>query len=110
MLTVPEKTSVALAKRMEEERMKEERMKYVMVLLEQLFEREEATIKQVLNCLYDVGSVNLINRKVRFRPLNGVMKAIAKLTKPAFRFFAIRWFKKNCPKLITDWLEAKVSF
>jgi hypothetical protein len=110
MLTVPEKTSVALSKRMEEERMKEERMKYVMILLEQLFEREEGTIKQILNNLYDVGSVNLINRKVRFRPLNQMMKAISKLTKPAFRFFALRWFKKNCPKLITDWLETKVSF
>lgn len=110
MLTLPKETPAALAKALQEEQMKEERMRYIMILLEQLFEREETTIKLILNCLYDVGSANLINKKVKPRPLNRLTKAIARLTRPAFRYFGIRWFKKNCPKLITDWLYSKVKF
>lgn len=32
------------------------------------------------------------------------------MSKPAFRFFAMRWLKKNCPELITKWLYSKVAF
>jgi hypothetical protein len=38
------------------------------------------------------------------------MKLIARMSKPVFRTLALNWFKKNCPKLITDWLHTKVSF
>lgn len=94
----------------EEERIKQERMKDVLLLLEQLFEREEATVKRILDCLYDVGSINLINKKFQTRPLNRIMKLIAKLTRPAFRIVALYWFKRNCPQLITNWLSIKVRF
>lgn len=94
----------------EEERMKQERMKDILLLLEQLFEREEATVKRILDCLYDVGSVNLINKKFQTRPLNRIMKLIAKLTRPTFRVVALYWFKRNCPQLITKWLSIKVRF
>jgi hypothetical protein len=94
----------------EEDRLKQQRMKEVLLLLDSLFEREEATVKMILDCLYDVGSVNLINQKFRRRPLNRLMKAIARLSKPAFRLYAIYWFKKNCPQLITNWLGTKVRF
>jgi hypothetical protein len=94
----------------EEERMKQERMKDVLLLLEQLFEREETTIKRILDCLYDVGSVNLINKKFQMRPLNRLMKLIAKLTRPTFRVVALYWFKRNCPQLLTNWLSIKVRF
>ncbi|PSF34234.1 hypothetical protein C7H19_19080 [Aphanothece hegewaldii CCALA 016] len=94
----------------EEERLKQERMKDVLLLLEQLVEREEVTVKKILDCLYDVGSINLINKKFSTRPLNRMMKWIAKLTRPAFRVVALYWFKKNCPQLITDWLGTKVKF
>lgn len=93
-----------------ERMLEEERMQDVMLLLENLARREEATIRLILDCLYDVGSANLINKKFRRRPLNRLMKAIARLTKPAFRIFALRWFMKNCPQLITDWLHSKVKF
>jgi hypothetical protein len=93
-----------------EDRLKQERMKDVLLLLEQLVEREEATVKRILDCLYDVGSLNLINKKFRARPLNRLMKTIAKLTRPTFRLVALYWFKRNCPKLITDWLATKVQF
>ncbi|QKQ76269.1 hypothetical protein [Nostoc sp. TCL240-02] len=87
-----------------------ERMHDVLLLLQNLINSEEATIKLILDCLYDVGSVNLINQKLRVKPLNRVMKLIARMSKPVFRTLALNWFKKNCPQLITDWLHSKVTF
>jgi hypothetical protein len=94
----------------EEERLQAERMRDVLLLLDNLIRREDVTIKVILSCLYDVGSANLINQKFRSRSLNGLMKRVSTMSKPAFRFFAMRWIKKNCPELITKWLYSKVSF
>ena len=94
----------------EQERISIEKMQDVLLLLDGLTQREEATVTKILDCLYDVGSLNLINNKFRSRSLKGMMKVMAKLSKPAFRIVALRWFKKNCPKLITDWLYDQVSF
>lgn len=111
MLTIPEETSpVLVPERSKEELMEEQRMRDVLLILENLAEREEATVKMILDCLYDIGSVNLINQKIPVRPLNRLMKAIAQLSKPMFRFFAVRWFKKNGPELIADWLHSQVKF
>ncbi|WP_238544305.1 hypothetical protein [Gloeocapsa sp. PCC 73106] len=95
---------------MQQQRLQEQRMRDVKLILENLFTREEATVKLILECLYEVGSANLINKKVRFRPLNRFVKAIASMSKPAFRLWGFRWFKGNCPQLIADWLESKVTF
>lgn len=111
MLTIPEQSqSIELTTRIKEKRIEEERIHDVLLILENLFQREEATVKLVLDCLYDVGSVNLINQKIRHRPVKRVAKLIARMTKPAFRFFALRWFQSNCPKLITEWLHSQVRF
>ncbi|NJM97250.1 MAG: hypothetical protein HC800_08790 [Phormidesmis sp. RL_2_1] len=93
-----------------ERQIEDERMRDVEILLESLFMREEVTVRLIADCLYDVGSVNLVNRKVRSRPLNRFMKVIARRSKPIFRFFIIRWSKKNCPQLIANWLHSQVSF
>jgi hypothetical protein len=106
----PAQKWVQLQESLEEERMKEERMQDVLLLLEHLVEREEATVKIILDCLYDVGSANLRNKWIRSRSLDGLTKAIAKRSKPVFRLVAMRWFKKNAPQLITNWLQGKVSF
>jgi hypothetical protein len=90
--------------------LEEERMEDVLLMLQHLTRNEEVTIKIIIDCLYDVGSVNLINQKVPYFPFNGILKQIAKLSKPAFRIVAFYWFKKNCPPLITKWLRSKVSF
>jgi hypothetical protein len=87
-----------------------ERMHDVQLLLQNLINSEEATIKLILDCLYDVGSVNLINQKLRVKPLKRVIKLIARMSKPVFRTLAFNWFKKNCPQLITNWLQTQVSF
>ena len=85
-------------------------MRDVEMLLESLFMREEITFRLIADCLYDVGSINLLNQRVRYRPLNKFMKVIAKRSKPVFRFFMVRWSKKNAPHLITDWLHSQVRF
>jgi hypothetical protein len=115
MLTVPNQPTKPYLtrlekKRMEERRIEEQRMKDVALLLDYMFEREEITVKRILDCLYDVGSVNLINQRVQVNLLNQLMKAIARMTRPVFRIVAYRWFRKNCPQLIADWLRTKVSF
>ncbi|WP_297076744.1 hypothetical protein [Thermoleptolyngbya sp. M55_K2018_002] len=94
----------------EEIQREKQRMYDVLFLLEQLFHREEATVKLVLGCLYDVGAVNLINQKLTFRPLNRLGKGTARLSKPLFTAIAIRWFHKNVPHLLTEWLHSKVQF
>lgn len=82
----------------------------VMFLLETMFTKEEGTVKQILDCLYDVASVNLINQRVRRRSFNRIAKWAARFSKPIFRVIALRWFKRNCPRLITDWLYTQVKF
>jgi hypothetical protein len=88
----------------------DERIRDMLLLLENLVQREETTVKMLLDCLYDIGSVNLINNRITYRPANKVIKFIANMSKPAFRLVGIIWFKKNCPKLIANWLHKKVIF
>lgn len=102
--------SIKAPERVAEKRIEAERMHDVLLLLQNLVNNEEATVKLILDCLYDVASVNLINQKLRFRPLNKMMKLVARMSKPAFRVFAWYWFKKNCPQLIVNWLHTKVAF
>jgi hypothetical protein len=88
----------------------EQRMQDVRLLLINLSENEEVTIKLVLDCLYDIGSVNFINQKFRYRPFNRIMKSIARMSKPVFKIYAWHWFKRNCPQLIANWLYTQVAF
>lgn len=87
-----------------------ERVEEVMRLLENLVQREEATAQSILDCLYDVGSVRLIEQRVPIQPLRWPLKGIARLSKPIFRVFALRWFRRNCPWLITRWLFNLLRF
>ncbi|MGD1948028.1 MAG: hypothetical protein ACFB14_00045 [Leptolyngbyaceae cyanobacterium] len=108
MLTTSNSANVAIIIR--EKQLADEHMKDVELLLENMFQREEATLQLVLDRLYDIGSNNLINYRVKPRRLNRLMKWIARLTKPAFHYLALRWSKKNCPKLIATWLYSQVQF
>lgn len=104
------KVATLVPKTPEEKRLEKERIHDVLLLLEHLVEREEATVKLILDCLYDIGAVNLVNKKFQNRQLNGMMKLIARLSKPVFKIVALYWFKKNCPQLIANWLYGKVKF
>ncbi|MHC0066973.1 hypothetical protein ACWATR_29360 [Nostoc sp. UIC 10890] len=103
-------SSVSPPENLAEKYIEAERIHDVLLLLQNLINSEEATVKLIMDCLYDVGSVNLINQKLRSKPLNRVMKLIARMSKPVFRTLAFNWFKKNCPQLITNWLHTQVSF
>ncbi|YAI82453.1 MAG: hypothetical protein ACQJCO_02330 [cyanobacterium endosymbiont of Rhopalodia sterrenbergii] len=98
-----------LSKLSEFEQLEAEQKKNILILIENLIEREEATFKMIIDCLYDVGSVKLINKKFSICPFNQVMKLIAKFSRPGFRFVAFYWVHKNTPKLVTNWLFKKVN-
>jgi hypothetical protein len=106
----PVNTSNDLAKVLAENNKEEELMHEVFLIIEYLTNKEEATVKIIFDRLYDVGSVHLINKKFRSRPVKKVLKFIARMSKPAFRIFAWHWVKKNCPLLITNWLHQQVTF
>ncbi len=92
------------------EQLEVERKKNVILLVENLMEREEITIKMIIDGLYDVGSVNFVDKKFRLRSVNKMLKIIARLSKPSFRVIAFHWGKKIAPELITDWLLQKIKF
>ncbi|OAB57416.1 hypothetical protein AY600_01560 [Phormidium willei BDU 130791] len=85
-------------------------MDEMLLTLEHLFEREEATAKIVLAALYDMGVENIYYRQLRSRILRGAFRPVTKVSKPVFLFFGLRWFKANCPFLIADWLRSLVEF
>ncbi|QQE66202.1 hypothetical protein GFS31_29000 [Leptolyngbya sp. BL0902] len=87
-----------------------ERVEEVLRLLENLFQREKATAQSVLDCLYDVGAVRLIDQKVPISALRWPLKGVARLSKPIFRIFALRWMMQNCPWLITRWMFNLLRF
>jgi hypothetical protein len=103
VLAIPESTS-------EEELFQQQRMRDAMILLENLAAEEEATIKLIIDCLYDVGSINLINKKIPQPYANQLVKWIARMSKPIFRIVAWRWVKRNLPLKVTNWLRGKISF
>ncbi|MGG6297934.1 hypothetical protein ACQ4M4_26365 [Leptolyngbya sp. AN02str] len=94
----------------EEIREQRERMQDVMLMLDNMFRREEITLKLIIDNLYDVGVANIIHQKLKSRPLKRLSRGAAQLSKPLARRFAARWVQKNCPKLIADWLYSKVKF
>jgi hypothetical protein len=110
IISVPSQPIVNVPAISEQSRLEAERMHEVSILLASLTMREEATIKLIIDRLYDIGYVNAIDRKVRYRSLNALAKLIAKTSKPIAVIFAWRWFKKNCPRLIVNWLYLKVKF
>lgn len=97
-------------KRPTDEQMKADRRQDVLLLLEHLAYNEQTTIRLILDCLYDIGATNLINQHIQIRPLNRATRGVAHLSKPVFRMYALRWFQKNCPELIANWLFKKVEF
>ena len=89
---------------------KQERMRDVTLLLQQIVEREETSLKLIIDCLIDVGSINYANHKLHNPSLNKIMKVLVGYIKPVARTVALMWLKKNLPDLLTAWLESKVSF
>ena len=93
-----------------EERFKQERLHDVQLLLKDLFIREEATIKLILESLYDIGAINIINKKFPFPPLNRFLKSSVGIPRPIAKRLLLRWFQQKCPGLLANWLYRKVKF
>lgn len=94
----------------EEQALREaERLRDVLILVEGLLRQEEATVGMIVDCLYDIGSVRIIDNKLPVPALKGASKSIAGFSKPVVRLIALRWLKKNCPALLTNWLYSKVQ-
>jgi hypothetical protein len=96
--------------REEEERFKQECLHDVELLLQDLFRREEATVKLILSYLYDIGAINIINKKIPFAPLNSLLKSLVGVPKPLAKRLIIRWFHRQCPGIVSRWLFNKVKF
>ncbi|NJN48770.1 MAG: hypothetical protein HC805_01915 [Alkalinema sp. RL_2_19] len=90
--------------------MEAERMHDVVLLLERLAAHDETTVRLIMDCLYDVGSVHYANQKLPNPMLNQLMRAMTRMSKPVFRLFAVKWFQKNCPQMIADWLYTVATF
>jgi len=85
-------------------------MQDVTLLLRGLAEREEVTVKLILDCLLDAGAVNLINSKIRPGRTNRMLKSTARRLNPVTRRIGYWWFKNNVPELVTNWLRGKIAF
>lgn len=109
MAIYPQKPGETL-KTSQENRFEKERKRDVLILIQHLIESQAVTAKLIIDCLYDIGSVNLINQKVRWRPLNKTLKAITWMPKPFFRLAALYWLKNSSPQIIANWLYSKVAF
>ena len=110
IISVTAQPIINLSKQPEQRQIEADRLRDVFILLTSLIEREQATIRLIIDCLYDIGYVNLIDQKVRLRSLNWGAKLIVKTSKPVIRLVAWRWFRQNCPQLITKWLYTQVKF
>lgn len=96
--------------RLAEQQRERERMQDVLLLVRQLVASQETTFKLIIDCLYDVGSINFINENIKSKSLERLTKKIALTSKPVFRILAFYWVKRNCPTLITNWLCGQVTF
>lgn len=90
--------------------MEADRMADVVLLLRRLAEHDETTVRLLMDCLYDVGAVHWANQHLPNPALNQLMRGVARMSKPVFRVFAVKWFQKNCPQMIADWLYTVVTF
>jgi hypothetical protein len=87
-----------------------EQSQRVMLLLEDLIDRERHTLDAIMRALFEIGSINFVNQKVRFRLLRPVVRPVVKLSKPVLTHMGYRWFRQKGPRLIVNWLMRKIRF
>jgi hypothetical protein len=97
-------SQLASRRSVQDAQMEAERMQDVVLLLERLAAHDETTVRLIMDCLYDVGSVHFVNQRMPNPLLNQLMRGTTKMSKPVFRLFAVKWFQKYCPQMIADWL------
>ncbi len=91
--------------------LEEARRKEIQLLLENLFEREEATIKMLIDCLLDIGYARLINKKVPTPVVKTMVRKVAYLSKSGVRIVAHRYVKRKfiLSGFLTNFLINKIK-
>lgn len=98
-------------KNQEEKVLEEEKLREILILLDQLFRREEATAKAIVGCLYDIAMINIINKYCPLWGINSTFKYLARFPRPLAKSLGVKlYLQPKCPKLITDWLYSLVEF
>ncbi|MGY6530506.1 MAG: hypothetical protein ACXITR_11325 [Cyanobacterium sp.] len=98
-------------KTLQEYQQEEEKLREILVLLEQLFKREEASAKAIIGCLYDIATLNLINKYCPLWGINSTLKYISRFPRPVAKHLGCKlYLQPKCPQLITDWLYTLVEF
>lgn len=98
-------------KNQEEKALEEEKLREILILLDQLFRREEATAKGIVGCLYDIAMINIINKYCPLWGINATLKYLTRLPRPLAQSLGVKlYLQPKCPKLITDWLYTLVEF
>ncbi|MFM7406610.1 MAG: hypothetical protein ACKO3K_08100 [Cuspidothrix sp.] len=109
-MSQPIKTSNDIIQENAEKAREEKLINEVLLLVKTLIYEQENIIKLIIDSLYEIGSTNLVNQKVRLITFNRSLKFITKISKPVFKIVVWYWFKNNCPTLITEWLHSQVAF
>ncbi len=99
------------AKTEQEKIIEQKKLREILILLDQLFRREEATAKGIVGCLYDIATINLINKYCPLWGINATLKYLTRFPRPVAKSLGVKlYLQPKCPKLITDWLYTLVEF
>ncbi len=94
-----------------EQQLEQERLAEILIVLEEMFQREGAAGKRVIGCLYDIAVMNWLNKNMPNPPLNPCLKYLARFPRGLAQHLGLKLFlQPKCPKLITDWLYTLVEF
>ncbi|BAQ64303.1 hypothetical protein [Geminocystis sp. NIES-3709] len=98
-------------KNQQEKELEQIKLREILVLLDQLFRREEATAKAIVGCLYDIATINIINKYCSLWGINFTLKYLTRFPRPLAQSLGVKlYLQPQCPKLITDWLYTLVEF
>ncbi|WP_373479690.1 hypothetical protein [Geminocystis sp.] len=98
-------------KSQEEIAIEKQKLHEILILLEQLLQREEVTGKAIIGCLYDIAMINLINKYCPLWGINSTLKYLVRFPRPIAQSLGVKlYLQPKCPKLITDWLYTLVEF
>lgn len=94
-----------------EYQLEEQKLEEILLLLDQLFRREEITAKSIVGCLYDIAVINIINKYCPLWGINSTLKYLTRFPRPLAKSLGVKlYLQPQCPKLITDWLYTLVEF
>ena len=98
-------------KTQQEKELEEQKLREILILLSQLFQREEATARAIVGCLYDIATLNLINKYSSLWGINQTLKYLARFPRPIAKCLGVKLYvQPKCPQLITDWFYTLVEF